>query len=686
MLKRGKAIHLTPVFAGIELEYADVDQTTESFNYCIYIHDGFFAIDYIVGNSHSQGGKESLHEVPQSQSGTMPQTSIETGGQTGLAMLENKIIQWLRQYAEKNNVKFSAAGIGISKADELCRRKGQHSCSENVWPPVCCDEDNSVESLRLRLPVRLWQELDVLPFLVATRGYSIDERACQAVRKMLLQLAPNVIGNIPVNRVGFRHEVEVDGAIRLADSDDYEAEVNDEKVWGAFMDLVNITRRRKIRATFFSSTSQGGGVALMRHALLRISRLFDINIHWCVARPKPDVFEITKHKFHNILQGVEKHGVYLTDDDKRLYESWSKDNCERYWNDGPHIVESDIIVIDDPQLAGIIPYIRKVNPKCKIIYRSHIEIRADLVDQVDTEAHHVWEYLWGFIKECNAFVSHPISCFTPKIVPRERLFLMGATTDLLDGLNKSMRSEDIDYYLSCFNRIAYDQVLRRADFWKRPFIVQVARFDPSKGFQEVIKAYKLFYDRMFYKTPISQVPQLVLAGVGSIDDPEGGPVFQSLLDMLDMDEYEGIRHEVILARLPPCDQILNALMSRALVALQLSIREGFEIKVTEAIIKGTPIIAYAAGGIPLQVKHNENGYLVERFRTDIVASHLETLVSQPETRERLSRCALLIRDEERFTVAQVINWMYMFNAMVGDDDNKDMKGAILLKEAEKCGL
>lgn len=39
-------------------------------------------------------------------------------------------------------------------------------------------------------------------------------------------------------------------------------------------------------------------------------------------------------------------------------------------------------------------------------------------------------------------------------------------------------------------------------------------------------------------------------------------------------------------------------------------REGFEVKVTEAINKRVPIIASDAGGIPLQVKEGKNGWIV----------------------------------------------------------------------------
>lgn len=70
--------------------------------------------------------------------------------------------------------------------------------------------------------------------------------------------------------------------------------------------------------------------------------------------------------------------------------------------------------------------------------------------------------------------------FIPDCVPRRNVVLMPATTDILDGLNKPLDNWSIKYYQSVFNRICIDQGANEVD-WTRPYIVQVARFDPSKG-------------------------------------------------------------------------------------------------------------------------------------------------------------------------------------------------------------
>jgi hypothetical protein len=69
-----------------------------------------------------------------------------------------------------------------------------------------------------------------------------------------------------------------------------------------------------------------------------------------VSRPKPEVFNITKRKFHNVLQGVAPPDVRLTEEDKQVFIAWSDENANRFWlgDKGP-IKNSDVIVIDDPQ-------------------------------------------------------------------------------------------------------------------------------------------------------------------------------------------------------------------------------------------------------------------------------------------------------------------------------------------------
>jgi hypothetical protein len=61
--------------------------------------------------------------------------------------------------------------------------------------------------------------------------------------------------------------------------------------------------------------------------------------------------------------------------------------------------------IDDPQMPGLIPLIKKVRPDLPIVYRSHIEIRSDLVHKAGSPQEEVWKYLWKNIQLADLFIS-----------------------------------------------------------------------------------------------------------------------------------------------------------------------------------------------------------------------------------------------------------------------------------------
>ena len=81
--------------------------------------------------------------------------------------------------------------------------------------------------------------------------------------------------------IGFMNQVEVDagGHAILASLKDYEATVG-KRTWAAVMKYSKELKGKNTKIAFFNSTPQGGGVALMRHALVRFLRLLNIDIKW----------------------------------------------------------------------------------------------------------------------------------------------------------------------------------------------------------------------------------------------------------------------------------------------------------------------------------------------------------------------------------------------------------------------
>ena len=127
----------------------------------------------------------------------------------------------------------------------------------------------------------------------------------------------------------------------------------------------------------------------------------------------------------------------------------------------------------------------------------------------------------------------------------------------------------------------------------------MSRFDPWKDPIGVIDAYRLVHE---------QRPDVQLALVGSMatDDPEGWDFFNRTVAYADGDPDIHI-----LNNFNNVGAIeVNAFQSQADVMIQKSTREGFGLTVSEALWKSRPFLGGDVGGIPLQVRDGETGYLV----------------------------------------------------------------------------
>lgn len=354
------------------------------------------------------------------------------------AALIKFVIPRVRQYAEERNYKIVGAGI-----------------------------TNETVHLSPDLPMKMWQELDLVPLVFGDvldgpfkidHPRTVDELAESMARRCVLQVLSRSIAvgfsnaslryfgpnGQPQVQIGFRNSVDVDvgGHALLCSVQNYQQSVG-KTTWKATMHFAERLRKRNTRIAFFNATPQGGGVALMRHALVRLLRLLGIDIRWYVPMPRPEVFRITKTN-HNILQGVAGPEETLTDDQINILKDWSGTNANRFWlpEQGPLSAPSNggahFIVVDDPQLPYLVPIAKNADPNRPVVFRSHIQIRGDLVDRGDNNpTQQVFEWLYDLVKEADLFISHPVSNFVPKVVKPETVAYLPATTDWLDGLNKA---------------------------------------------------------------------------------------------------------------------------------------------------------------------------------------------------------------------------------------------------------
>ncbi|KAI9502868.1 hypothetical protein BX070DRAFT_153841 [Coemansia spiralis] len=579
-----------------------------------------------------------------------------------LEKLNGSIIQVVRDYAHSHNYRIQGVCIG----------------SDEETAKIVANSPELKDPIR-SMCTRFWFDLDATPCIYTLRGISLIEEAASAARKVYDWFTPQFPGNIP--RIAVDPEtnevlVDMDSHCHMLDLHHFK-ETTDKPTWDKLLELAEECKQRKLKIQFFNSTPQGGGVALMRHATIRLMRLLGVDCRWFVAKPNPDVFVITKRKFHNVFQGVTQDEQYrLKQEDKDLWVEWCEQNFDNYWGSGKGVVEAaDVIIMDDPQVSAIIPRIRKLNPSTRIIYRSHIEIRSDLASIPGSMQYDLWDFLWGgYISQTDMFISHPVAGFIPPRVPHAKVGLMPAATDELDGLNKKMSAMDIEYYRRVFNRCAGDQGSPGIT-GDRPYVIQIARFDPAKGIPDVVEAYCTFRNQLTAKgLEDDQHPQLVLCGHGSVDDPDGTVVYEEVIQLLGQPEYSSFAKDICVVRLPASDQLLCALLRGSFCALQLSYREGFEVKVTESLSKYKPVIAYRSGGIPLQIEDGKTGILIERGDTKGVANALARLYTDTAYyQDFVNELRTKKQDSKRqqyFTPFQSVNWLYLATqlAFKGNDE------------------
>ncbi|KAH6622016.1 putative trehalose synthase-like protein [Boeremia exigua] len=630
---------LETVWIGIAVS----DGLDGSIEVAFVIHDGTYSIDFAttsIGGNSSNSSETSASNSDTNSGSVTPATSEERA-----EFFAEDIVSKVKHYRDEHFFKFVGAGL-TTKAVQTCPQ----------------------------LPSRLWLELDIVPLVLEpssgkhntgnpdTPHYkTVDEEADAVVRKALGFFGK---ANQPRLEVVHRNEVGVDsdGQAQITDEATYRKSVH-PNTYAATMFYADSLKKNGTKIAFFNSTPQGGGVALMRHALIRFLRLIDVNCKWYVPKPKPAVFRITKNN-HNILQGVEKTGLRLDQKSIDILDEWARQNAERYWiaKGGPLAPRSeggaDVVIVDDPQMPSLVKIAKEQDPTRPVLFRSHIQVRADLADQQDTPTAGVWNWVWNNVKDCDAFISHPVREFVPKNVTTEKVGYLPATTDWLDGLNKELDEWDTQYYMHEFEMACVDKGANLLAFPRRKYITQIARFDPAKGIPDVLASYAVLRRDYMKDKPIDEIPQLVIAGHGAIDDPDATGIFDETENLLN-ELYADIKDDVIVMRIGPVDQLLNILMANAHVALQLSTREGFEVKVSEALHHGVPIIATRRGGIPLQVEHGKSGFLVDVGEHDTVANYLNHLFTDDEAYTKMADYAANHVSDEVSTVGNALSWLYL---------------------------
>ena len=321
-----------------------------------------------------------------------------------------------------------------------------------------------------------------------------------------------------------------------------------------------------LKVVHVNSTREGGGVAEILHWLVPFKQELGLQASWEVVSGESEFYQCTK-SFHNALQG---NAVTIPESLLRAYEKTNEDNAERLRQ---QLEEADFVFIHDPQPAPLLKWCPQ--RRGKWVWRCHIDVSRPY--------RNVWKYLREFVAGYDASVWSLADFAQPLPHP---LYLIAPSINPLSQKNRELYPDEVK---AVYDRWGLDP--------ERPLITQISRFDRFKDPVGVIAAYRRIKD--------FTTVQLVLAGGGASDDPEGEEVLKEVR------LAAGDDPDIHILLLPSnAHREINALQRASTVVLQKSTKEGFGLTVTEAMWKGKPVIGGDTGGIRLQVINHHTGFLV----------------------------------------------------------------------------
>lgn len=365
-----------------------------------------------------------------------------------------------------------------------------------------------------------------------------------------------------------------------------------------------------------NSTAVGGGVAEMLNQLVPLLNELELKTQWDVITGGNDFFEVTK-AFHNALQGSD---YKLTPQARDIFLMHNEQNRQRMQ------FNEDVVVIHDPQPAALI----QARHDCsrRWVWRCHIDLSNPNPD--------VWGFLRPFIEQYDAAIFSSQS-FTRQLSIPQYLFY-----PCIDPLSEKNKPLDDSFVQQVCEEFGVDR--------SRPIVTQVSRFDRAKDPVGVVQAFK--QARKYVDC------QLLLAGGGASDDPEGAVVLQ------EVKEAAGEDPDIIILDLPPwCALEINALQRASTIIVQKSIREGFGLTVTEALWKGKPTIAGAVGGIPNQIIHKLTGALVHSVEG--CAYQIRYLLTHPQFAQQLGENGREHVKENFLMTTNVRRWLLLCRILLG---------------------
>lgn len=126
----------------------------------------------------------------------------------------------------------------------------------------------------------------------------------------------------------------------------------------------------------------------------------------------------------------------------------------------------------------------------------------------------------------------------------------------LDGLNKELDPWDTQFYMGEFRSLCTKEKMNELKWPARDYVVQVARFDPSKGIPNVVDSYYKFRKLLEASGDLDEDehPQLLICGHGAVDDPDASIIYDQIMHLIASKPYAEYAKDIVVMRIPPSDQ------------------------------------------------------------------------------------------------------------------------------------
>jgi trehalose synthase len=175
-----------------------------------------------------------------------------------------------------------------------------------------------------------------------------------------------------------------------------------------------------------NSTARGGGVAELLQSLVAYARGAGVDTRWLVIDGSLEFFVVTK-RIHNRLHGAQGDGGKLDDEARAIYEQALADNVAPLVE---RVREGDIVVVHDPQPAGLIGPLRAVG--ATVIWRCHVGL-----DRPNELAREAWDFLHPYVAQADVCVFSRESFAWEGIDP-DRIAVIAPSIDVFSPKNQDL--------------------------------------------------------------------------------------------------------------------------------------------------------------------------------------------------------------------------------------------------------